>query len=465
MRIHLRFAAVCLSLLMASNVYAQALPSNVGKAVGAAVAAKAIARGFAANDPSIAATGDAMGAAAAAAAGSAATNPWAAVIGIIGAGALMATTTPLYDDGPIWTFNPDGTVSVPGTSQEVGGTGTDGSLKTGDFTPIQNGNTYWYVGNPGVNAQCQVGCGGDPWGALQAAAQYYQSHNIQYVAQTCVAPASGATTTSCTLESESTGSTNPVTVSSGTWVNDTDCQSGMANSTSTCLAWVDPSGATTPAVTPESPASAAAALPASAATEPVSPDIMAATTNALWQQAANQSGYSGVPYDASDPVTDADASAVESASPSTWPDVADVTAPGVSTTSSTGATVSPYAVPTSDPATATDPSSGTSTTSPSSDVNQCTLNPNASGCAALGTPSASGTLTASGATVTLAPVSVGGVSSSSAVCPPDRTITALGTTLAFSYAPMCTAATSLRPVIIALCALVAGLIVVMGIKS
>ena len=60
---------------------------------------------------------------------------------------------------------------------------------------------------------------------------------------------------------------------------------------------------------------------------PVNYSTTAALLNNLWQQAASQPGYSGLPYDSTQPITASDVSAYATANPSSYPTVADLVAP------------------------------------------------------------------------------------------------------------------------------------------
>lgn len=71
-------------------------------------------------------------------------------------------------------------------------------------------------------------------------------------------------------------------------------------------------------------------VPKLSATElarPADPATIAQLANGLWERAAAQPGYEGIPYSASDPVTVADAVAVQQYDPSSWPKNADLAAP------------------------------------------------------------------------------------------------------------------------------------------
>lgn len=60
--------------------------------------------------------------------------------------------------------------------------------------------------------------------------------------------------------------------------------------------------------------------------EPVSPWVLAKLLNKLWSDASARTGYAGVPYSLSDPITEADAAALKTAKPADWPTVRDLTA-------------------------------------------------------------------------------------------------------------------------------------------
>lgn len=68
-------------------------------------------------------------------------------------------------------------------------------------------------------------------------------------------------------------------------------------------------------------------IPATDMAKPLNPAIVAATANQLWQQAAAQPGYEGVPYPAANPITATEAAAYQQANPQTWPTVANFVEP------------------------------------------------------------------------------------------------------------------------------------------
>lgn len=72
---------------------------------------------------------------------------------------------------------------------------------------------------------------------------------------------------------------------------------------------------------------AGSSLPAAELSKPVNPSLLADYANKSWQRAAAASGYSGVPYDASNPITASDAAAWVAANPSSAPTVGDLFQP------------------------------------------------------------------------------------------------------------------------------------------
>lgn len=223
-------------------------------------------------------------------------------------------------------------------------------------------------------------------------------------------------------------------------------------------------------------------------TAPVSSEAVAALLNALWKQASQQPGYGGVPWNPANPVTSSDVDSWNSQNPSWVPDWADFTAPGGSSDAAsssnpgTGGFNLPQpqiSTPGSGSGTGTGTGTGTGsggttvTTGASGVTVNVTNNVNVSMCdnvtgdvaACRGLGDANGfsdSLFGSSFDASLQPFSVGGPAGQ---CPQPVSFVVLGQALSFSYDPMCSLASSLRPLVLALCALGAGVIVVMGIKS
>lgn len=195
--------------------------------------------------------------------------------------------------------------------------------------------------------------------------------------------------------------------------------------------------------------------------QPFPQALTAALADQLWKNAASQPGYDGYPYDATNPVSQTDV-ATTPVSP-TWNDVLEgMPRP----TGSTSVPISTNPIPntpyTPGTATGTNPSSGTSTgSSPSSTSELCQLFPNISACAALGTAPASPAIPTSSANVSMSPWSIG---ASDGLCPAPQVIDVLGSSLSLSWDPVCQFVQKVRPLILAICALAAALIVAMGVS-
>lgn len=436
----------------------------------------------------------AAGAAAAGAAGGAirgaAGGLWGSVLGGL-AGAIGSAALALGADKLVsWLFNQDGTI-----------TASQGP------TPLTKGSDYWVNGK---------GVGSTPVDAWEANLDYLQATNqYNYASTGCVEQSSTTWNCTGTATSRTSGVVSSMSVgsargSNGGW----NCASGRV-SNGTCESVT---GAMSTSSPPASASDAVSAVPASELTQPVDPTTMADYVDGLWQNASHQSGYSGVPYDATNPVTADDVTDWMAANPDYAPTVGD--AIGTTNTATTagsspageGAQAMPIpntagsADPTAgvNPSTATtSPSTGTGTSSgtgtatgsgtqsgtgtgtgsgsgtgtgtstgtssgsdstPSDTSTFCQIFPNASACAALGTP-ASAVMATSSAAVSLSPVSIGGVSASAAVCPADRTLSFFGASVALPYTPICDFVGLARPVIMLIFACVAAYIFIAGVKS
>jgi len=323
--------------------HAQALPavsSAVNWAVGSLVALKASAMGFAANDPRIVATENAMSSVAESAAAGASVA-WLGLQTAVMA-AMLAVPTPLSADSvDQWQFNANGTISISGNPAVAGGSVSP------PWSGLTPGQPYWVIsGFAGSSALAVV----------QASIQSFNAEkNGQSETAGSCTPVSSVQD-SCTY-SQYLASNNQllqtvseyVNLATGSW-SGPSCASGMATN-STCTAYVA-SNAPAP-VTPSTgtPAAAIAAIPSSDDGDPLNPTIVAAMTDALWDTASQLPGYSGLPYPVNDPVSSADAATDEAASGSSWPTIGDAVAP-VTSPSGAPAANNPYSIPDSAPGTA-----------------------------------------------------------------------------------------------------------------
>jgi hypothetical protein len=109
-----------------------------------------------------------------------------------------------------------------------------------------------------------------------------------------------------------------------------------------CIGFTYPLIPAVPNAANQSLQQAVSALPQSELSKPLNPQLVAATANALWQQAAAQLGYAGIPYPSANPISTAEATAWRTANPTTWPTVGQFVAPRPTTT----AQPEPWALPT-----------------------------------------------------------------------------------------------------------------------
>lgn len=239
---------------------------------------------------------------------------------------------------------------------------------------------------------------------------------------------------------------------------------------------------------------ALSSLPDAEKARPMDEWLLAHLADALWKLAAQQAGYSGVPYPSTNPITFADVSNWVSSNPSMTPTVGDLTSPisvsspstdpsgGTSPGGSTGTSggTNPSGGSSSsggtgssggtNPASGTQPSGGTSQSGgsgsgPTNDAteNLCQQDPGIVACQGLGAPPDAPALPSSSATVSLSPVPVGGPSNP--VCPLPASVNVLGYTLTFSYQPQCDFMVRVKPFLLAMCGVVAAGIFVAGLKS
>ncbi|KVU20181.1 hypothetical protein WK62_21025 [Burkholderia ubonensis] len=193
--------------------------------------------------------------------------------------------------------------------------------------------------------------------------------------------------------------------------------------------------------------------------QPFPQQLTAALADQLWKNAAAQPGYQGYPYDATNPVSQADVATAPVAP--TWNDVLDsLPRPAGSTSVPIDTNLIPNTPYTPGQTTGTtNPASGTTGTTTPSDP--CAINPNASACAPLGSAPPAPPIPSSSANVSMTPWSVG---AADGVCPAPQVVSVLGSSLSLSWDPMCSFVQKVRPLVLAICALAAALIVAMGVS-
>jgi hypothetical protein len=300
--------------------FAQANPASMQSAVGALVAAKAGQRGFAANDPRMGVTMQSIGssmaggvAASAVVTAAGVTAPaWITVAATIGLGALFTAGISLaVDKIKAWWFNSDGSVNV----------------QTGD-APVGQVDYGWPV---------------QPADASQAA---------------------NCTQTSIMNWCDPNGTSFPGCLPPGAQNPTNFCRPGYNSVTSTTFedamnraGYVYKTLATTPPTQTQTASDAVAALTDDQKAAPLNPQVLAAVADQAWETAAQQPGYTGLPYSSDSPITAADASAYQSSNPAAYPTVGDAVAP-VSTPAG-----QPAAAPWTPavPGAATQPATGTGT--------------------------------------------------------------------------------------------------------
>jgi hypothetical protein len=184
------------------------------------------------------------------------------------------------------------------------------------------------------------------------------------------------------------------------------------------------------------------AIPATDLQRPLNPELVAALANALWQRAAAQPGYQGLPYPQSNPITPAEALAFQQANPANWPTVENFVQPRQTTVSNV------VSLPSSVPSSTSTPTSFTTSPNPS------TVNPSTQTLINLGAdpaippPTLEPTPTAS---QILAPIlnlmptlRAFQVSSHSAICP-KPSLSLLGKT--FVMESHCTLIDTIKPIL------------------
>jgi hypothetical protein len=121
-----------------------------------------------------------------------------------------------------------------------------------------------------------------------------------------------------------------------------------------------PSGIATTAALNQTLSQAISALTSSQLSQPVDTALLATLVNNLWQKSASQSTYTGIPYDATRPITSTEVQNWQQANSSAYPTVAALVAPVTDT--ATGFAPSATSSGSLSPATSTSPSTTTTTT-------------------------------------------------------------------------------------------------------
>lgn len=343
------FLFFILSICLINNTFAASVSvSKMQQAISGVIQSKAVKRGFAANDPRYSATldlvsstaGGIAGTSAAAIVAGAITAPaWATVAIAIGVGAVVGVGVTLAINGTVdWLFSPNPSDTTPITqhfnqSQPVG-------------NGLSVGASYWSSSILSIK-------GSDAIAVLTTAislnwpddaTSHYAMGTCQDltapVRKSCLVDRINKTTNYNQKGYAAIGATY---VASGAPAN---CAAGFVYYNSSCVP--------VPANNADAKLSAQAAinnLPPDELAKPLSPSIVAPVADKLWRDAASKVGYAGLPYNAADPITAADAEAVRAANPQNWPTVQDFVDPQP-------ATNSPWTLPANSAATTQDPAAG-----------------------------------------------------------------------------------------------------------
>ncbi|MBU7437015.1 hypothetical protein [Paraburkholderia fungorum] len=408
MRIRNVVLLVSLSCMLGAQVaHAQALLAPVenlviNRAEAAVITRVAIARGFAANDPRIAATLTAMGSAstalnvvstgAAVGLGFAGAPVWltiAAGVGILAAGSALvaggvslsrsldgktlsaqqpAPALPVYT-GPLTqpAAPAAGAMQTPfnyGVSQGMQVYRTSSCMAT-DATcsgypslPAAGTSGLNFVRNYGSLALVAATIG-----AVQSFDLYEQQYNCNagVVGGSTGGLCSGVygVTVSWQANADGTSQTLMETRSISEW--DGQTSSYVVQTGTQPVTWWTAGPGVAP-ITGNDLSTIYPKLTPASLNQPLDPSTLAQLTNQTWQQAASQPGYQGLPYSVSQPVSYSDVQPWELANPSAMPHVGDLftpaTDPGVSTVTIDPA-VQPGQAGSTQPASSTSPTVGT----------------------------------------------------------------------------------------------------------
>ncbi|MEN3110394.1 hypothetical protein ACFONG_10270 [Uliginosibacterium paludis] len=308
--------AALILTLHAASASAQALPVSrgVNRAVSGVTQQSMRSRGFAANDPRFYDTLSGMSGVAGSAVGSAAgagvvvmlgaTAPaWATAMLATAAAAAVGYGVTLAIDGLVnWLFHKD-TMKVDQYQAANLSYSADG---------FGVGDIVWSGWDP---AGRQV-YGSDPNALAQEL--YYAAKRAQGIAQ--------PSKPNCFSANSITYYCGNTSVSYGLRA-EVSCGRGMLAVANVCTSYSYPLESTVQNVPGRTLQQAVAALPESELAKPLNPQIVADLANQLWQQAATQPGYRGLPYQQANPITASEAQTWMDQNPSYWPTVRDFVQP------------------------------------------------------------------------------------------------------------------------------------------
>lgn len=344
---------LCILLALPLNVWSQAQPaanpSRVNRAISGVMQDGMRSRGFAANDPRFGntivraapylAAGAATGVAVVV--GTVTAPAWASVALAIGVGAVISYAVNLALDSLIkWYFRNDKLLdesSDPSTSNST--------------CTTTSGGSFW---RSIIGDKIFTGCDADA--VARQAYSYQASVNPSTPTQPGYCVSISPTQYTCggiVAYFALTGA--PQSCPAGTYGNGTQCL-GYSYTVNQV-----------PPATAVSLQNAINHIPVTDLEKQLNPSILAGIANRTWQQTAAQTGYDGLPYPVSNPITPAEVTTWANANPSYVPTIRDFTAPNPVTT----ANPQPWALP----VTPTSPVSTPATTPNANTVTPAAANP------------------------------------------------------------------------------------------
>jgi hypothetical protein len=323
----LLFKLIVISLIFSISKHSYALsPSdaaywNMNRTLSGTVQEGIAKRGFATTDPRVANTlariSPALkvvaGGAAAVVAGSVSAPIWASIAIGVGVSYAIPYAIDLAIAGVKWLFRSDGLIDESGSPSTVDTSGT-----------MTAGGEYWKSsGYPKEIAGAN--------GEAIARQNYFDRRALpgnSYMTETPVCVVN-STTTSTTIVCGGYGIATKYTSGAPT-----TCPKGLFSDNGHCIGYTFPTPTSIPAQTGRTLQQAVNDLPSQDLNKELNPDLIAALVNQAWRYAAEQPGYDGLPYPASNPITGDEVSNWTKANPTLAPTVSDFVTPRPVTTAS-----------------------------------------------------------------------------------------------------------------------------------
>lgn len=342
-------AAMSMQAWQAAHALAP-FPGRVNNALAEVMEMRGARMGFVPTDPRIAATIEGMGDAAAGAATDVAVGAAAGTALTWGAVALGVVVV----GAGVWYLASDHKYSVNCDSL----TSCALALLSGSGHPnLTVGSGFWTTqAVSGVTIRCS-----EPTACVETAMSELTAVNPStYVYSTRGTPTSGTNTYTQPYQRCGTGSNSSSCITSytlsvsksGSTYTGPECASGamtFSGSDATKGSCFD----LTPAPVKSNPLALPDLIPGTELGKPADPALMAQVANKLWQRAANTTGYAGIPYSTTDPITAADMTKLQTQYPDVWPTVGDLDAP-VAQGATSGTALSHVPLPANGTKTSTD---------------------------------------------------------------------------------------------------------------